>query len=296
MDAARPPLLQPDTPVVDLFCGCGGFSQGAVQAGHRVVLAVDSCPFQLAAHARNHLDATHVCASLPREDLPLPKDGHWHLHASPPCQKLSVMVPDRSQQEVDGAVDLVEWFLGLVLRAKPTTWSFEQVNSRRVRCTLDRFKRRNPGKCAWKVVNMNEFGVPQTRSRIIAGSPRLVARLLRRKVRRKACVLDFIPDPPRPFIRNNLYNRPDEKTGVLYKVPMSNQLRSVSEPCYTILALGHKRWSDEHGNTLRNLNSRENALLQTFPPDYKLPFSFYGALTGAGNAVPPLLAQKLLEA
>ena len=40
--------------VFDLFCGAGGFSQGAVQAGHRVVFACDSDPESIATHERNH--------------------------------------------------------------------------------------------------------------------------------------------------------------------------------------------------------------------------------------------------
>jgi len=28
--------------VIDLFCGCGGFSEGARQAGAQVVLAIDA--------------------------------------------------------------------------------------------------------------------------------------------------------------------------------------------------------------------------------------------------------------
>ena len=52
----------------DFFCGCGGWSTGATQAGHRVVFACDNNEGALAAHAANHPDTTHLQANLP---LPL---------------------------------------------------------------------------------------------------------------------------------------------------------------------------------------------------------------------------------
>ena len=78
-----------DMRFVDLFCGIGGASQGAAQAGLRVVLAVDVDKFMLGVHELNHPDATHIVAELPPEQpLPLPKAGKWHLHGSPPCGKV----------------------------------------------------------------------------------------------------------------------------------------------------------------------------------------------------------------
>ena len=89
---AVPPTAAGPIDVVDLFCGVGGFSEGARQAGHRVVLAVDSNTSALDAHKLNHPLAVHELAILPAENLQqlLPSAGaKWHLHGSPPCTKLS---------------------------------------------------------------------------------------------------------------------------------------------------------------------------------------------------------------
>ena len=162
--------LRHGTDVVDLFCGIGGFSCGAVAAGHRVVLAVDADEKLLGCHARNHPHSRHVCTQLP-DELPLPTSGRWHLHGSPPCQKLSIMQSVPDAVELDEAVDLVSWFLCLVLRARPTTWSMEEVNHERVRAILADFTRRHPLLCEWAPFNAADYGVPQLRKRIIAGSP-----------------------------------------------------------------------------------------------------------------------------
>ena len=38
---------------VDLFCGIGGASQGAIEAGYDVTVAVDSCARALDVHKKN---------------------------------------------------------------------------------------------------------------------------------------------------------------------------------------------------------------------------------------------------
>ena len=87
--------------VIDLFCGAGGFSQGAVDAGATVVLGVDNWPEALAIHAANHAHTEHWCLELGgcRETFVNELKGfiemkglvgrHVHIHASPPCQNLT---------------------------------------------------------------------------------------------------------------------------------------------------------------------------------------------------------------
>ena len=43
------------------------------------------------------------------------------------------------------------------------------------------------------------------------------------------------------------------------------------------------------------MSAQDLAALQTFPPDYLLPERKQEACLQVGNAVPPLLAQRLLE-
>lgn len=286
--------LRPNTPVVDLFCGIGGFSTGAAQAGHRVVLAVDNEPRLLSCHSSNH-DCVHICCDLPADDLPLPESGRWHLHGSPPCTNLSIMQPLQSREKRAHAVDLVAWFLSLVPKHRPTTWTMEQVNTKKVREQLDLFKRRHPGLCQWVSVDMADYEVPQHRRRIIAGTPSIIAKLRRSKATRRLGLIAAIPKPPLPYVRCALYKRPNHYTREIEDVPLKDQIRSVSRPSYTILARGIKRWADADGNTLRQLSARENALIQTFPADYRIPLASVLSQLAVGNAVPPRFARLLMS-
>lgn len=69
--------------VFDLYCGCGGFSEGAAEAGCRVVFACDSYELPIETHRLNHPLAEHWCEELPRADLPFPLDGRRLRWATP---------------------------------------------------------------------------------------------------------------------------------------------------------------------------------------------------------------------
>ena len=78
--------------VYDWLGGAGGFSEGARQAGYRVVWVCDNDPLALKTHAANHPQTEHRLAELPlpRAHWPFPTDGRaFHTHFSPPCQKFS---------------------------------------------------------------------------------------------------------------------------------------------------------------------------------------------------------------
>ncbi len=70
---------------IDLFAGLGGFSEGAEQAGCRVVWAANHWQKAVDLHAANHRDTAHACQDLQQAD--------WRdvpafdlLMASPACQ------------------------------------------------------------------------------------------------------------------------------------------------------------------------------------------------------------------
>lgn len=70
---------------IDLFAGVGGFTEGAEQAGVRVVWAANHWRQAVDAHQLNHPRAAHVCQDLHQvnwADVP----GHDVALASPSCQ------------------------------------------------------------------------------------------------------------------------------------------------------------------------------------------------------------------
>lgn len=72
------------TIAIDLFAGLGGWTEGATQAGIRVVWAANHWPVAVAAHAANHPETMHACQDLQQArwcDVP----RHDVLLASPSC-------------------------------------------------------------------------------------------------------------------------------------------------------------------------------------------------------------------
>lgn len=53
----------------DLFCGAGGFTTGALQAGVDVVLAVNHWRTAIYTHESNHPETRHICARISDIDI-----------------------------------------------------------------------------------------------------------------------------------------------------------------------------------------------------------------------------------
>lgn len=292
---------------VDLFCGIGGASQGASEAGHEVVLAVDSCPDVLGVHARNHPRAQHLCAELPTDaPLPLPTGGLWHLHGSPPCTRLTQLnKTERDSQETLDGLAMVRWYVEFALASTASAWTMEQVDMPEVRAVLDeRMARGSPhrGRLDYQVVDMAELGLPQRRKRLIAGTPSLIARL-RRLERARRSVRDAVPRPRGTHVRNPSV----VKTQRVWKDAFGRVVRegyhrhtgyeitrSIDGPSYTITGNGGRWVTPAQGNGMLSMTVAEAALLQTFPTHYIMHKSRKVSMKGVGNAVPPLFMRRLL--
>jgi len=150
--------------VVDLYCGMGGFTQGAIEAGATVILSADFWDEAVKVHKLNHPDIPCLQLKLGTpSDWKLIKkfinkypNHHIHLHGSPPCQALS----NASTTDPSKGMVLVLHFLDMVEKLKPDSWSMENVVPMR---------KRLPEGTPSVVLNSADFGVPQTRRRCIAG-------------------------------------------------------------------------------------------------------------------------------
>jgi len=297
--------------VMDLFCGLGGFSEGARAAGCHVVFACDADRDAIDAHAINHPSTNHWCSELPRDDLPFPKNGKFHIHGSPPCQQFSTVRAesdgDRDQHAMDKAKELVEWYVTTAVTCGAASWSMEQVASKRVVEILERLKKRFANKVAFGIFKFNELGVPQTRRRVIAGSPHLVARLQRlstnEKLRRS--VRDVIAKPRGTHLRNSKHwttlSRALGGEITYTKSSLGEHTHTIDGPAPTVLCGGGCiSWVIRHANGKfeRKKNSwltvKERLALQTFPASYKIPPDYALGCRLVGNAVPPRIATLMM--
>jgi site-specific DNA-cytosine methylase len=284
--------------VVDLFCGCGGFSTGAGLAGARVVLAVDCDRSALAYHRVNHRGCKHVNMVLgPRTEARLvelirsvvPEGRRWHLHGSPPCQLFSPMRNITKGKKPLSGMQLVEWYVDFARRVSPTTWTFENVRAPEIK---ELFVRTNISHGYFNFVN---YGVPQTRKRCLAGSTHIIREFQSDPSLRthpQLSPIDVLSPPPQAtFIRAS----GGKCTESFY--------RSLSEPTWSLLCACKPVYVSKERSCVRVMHIQELLTLQTFPSSYRMKSRGHLSLLGTeadrvrlvGNAVPPRIAEMLVS-
>jgi len=289
--------------VVDLFCGIGGFSCGASRAGGRTVIAIDSEPNIAQLYAENN--GNHVlCAELGPSmtetlcDLLTPLTA-YHIHASPPCQNLSVNNTVSKKEHV--GMRHVKWYIDLVERAKPKSWSMEQVNHEKVRSLLER--KRIP----YVVVNCVNFDVPQSRRRLIAGSDHIVQALAAKEYQGPTVlpvnVLTSLTPPAAYTLANATDNQPVRKIMNGMRVTVGSRPNHAGEferdlwtPAHTVTTNPGKVLCARSGSVVRRLTPFERARLQGFDESIVLSGKVTLDNTVVGNAIPPPLAAYITEA
>ncbi|WP_425540741.1 DNA cytosine methyltransferase [Rhodococcus aetherivorans] len=175
--------------VVDLFAGAGGMSLGFEQAGFDVVAAVEYDPVHAATHAFNFPQCEVLCRDVSKlsaaDVLAAAERGFKRIHprvpwpgrldavvGGPPCQGFSA---GGKREQNDERNDLLLHFVRMVEELRPQTFCLENVSGLlegkfdRVReASFERLR------CAGyslsgveKAVNSLDFGVPQSRRRVI---------------------------------------------------------------------------------------------------------------------------------
>jgi DNA (cytosine-5)-methyltransferase 1 len=106
---------------VDLFCGAGGSTTGAAQAGLDVVLAINHWRTAVFSHQDNHPNTRHLCARIddidPRHDSAVP--DFQVLMASPECTHFSIA---RGGRPVDDQKRATPWHVCVWAEAKRPKW------------------------------------------------------------------------------------------------------------------------------------------------------------------------------
>jgi len=154
---------------LDLFCGAGGASCGMWQAGADLVAGVDHNQDALETHAHN-LPGEHIQHDLSDVDANiLPSTDIDWIHGSPPCQGFSQA--KGSRDETDERNELVWRFVEWVEAVRPAVVTMENVAGMQTISStwMDRVVgafREAGYEARWRLVNMADYGVPQTRERI----------------------------------------------------------------------------------------------------------------------------------
>ena len=300
--------------VIDLFCGLGGWTEGCRQAGFETVLAVDSDLRMLKIHKANHPRCTQTAMTLgpeTEEDLVrmirkhVPEGHAFHLHASPPCQPFATTSFIKGTPAIDEGLALVLWYLKLVMRLRPYSWSMEEAPHQQVQGALAMARALRPELIDFvPSLCMADYGVPQLRKRCIAGSPRTIARLRANEhLRAPTPMLREVLTPPEgaTLIMASLGKEVDpsqttqDPDGTFHNPVGEKWTHSLDQIAYTCMATRPHRWCAPDFQTVRFFTVHEQQLLQTFPSTYHIGKGVCLPNRGVGNAVPPRFSRKFMS-
>lgn len=156
---------------VDIFCGAGGLSLGASNAGIDIVLAVEKDKFAAQTYAKNHPKTKMLCADIstvnPLEHI---DDNPFIVIGGPPCQGFSVS-NRKTRNERNENNNLFKEFLRFVADLNPQWFLFENVEGivgfnggKTLNYILNQFKEIGY-RTTHGVLYASDFGVPQHRNR-----------------------------------------------------------------------------------------------------------------------------------
>lgn len=294
---------------IDLFAGAGGFSEGARDAGCRVVWAANHWQAAVDTHAANHPHTDHACQDLHQADwTAVPR--HDLLLASPACQgHTKARGKDRPHHD---ACRSTAWAVVSALEChRPPLGLVENVP--------DFMKwRLFPAWCealralgyaiAPHVIDCADLGVPQHRERVFVALTRsahpIELRLDRVDHVPASRIVDFDAGRWSPIAR------PGRAAATLARIQNGRRQhgerfltsfygntkggRELSRPIGTITT--RDRWAVIDGGRMRMVSVNEARLAMSFRADYALPANGRTAMHMLGNAVPPLAARRVIEA
>lgn len=167
---------------IDLFCGCGGLTEGLKQAGFHVIGAVEINRIAMGSYKVNHwevdnfweLDIKTLTAQQVMDDCGIEVGELDLLAGCPPCQGFSTLTTKNGAKNVDDERnDLVFEYLRFVKELRPKALMMENVpalaKDRRMSKVLKELKKLDyhVDENTVQVQDASDFNVPQRRKRMI---------------------------------------------------------------------------------------------------------------------------------
>ena len=163
---------------IDLFCGCGGMTEGLKQAGYNVLWGIDLAPSPLMSYKANHPevlvnegDIRQVDCKKTMQTLGLKKGDLDLLSGCPPCQGFSSIRTHNGRYSIgDDRNDLIGDYLRFVESFRPKAVMLENVPGLKDNWRFHNFIESMSAmgyRGEWKVLNVANYGVPQRRKRLI---------------------------------------------------------------------------------------------------------------------------------
>lgn len=315
---------------IDLYSGVGGWALGLRLAGIEVVASYEHWGVANETNFKNnhHQAQTVDIRRLELADLP---GGIDIVVGSPPCTQFSYSNRGGSGDLVDGLKDVIQ-FLSIVEHLKPKVWAMENVPrmAKIIEAELKKggaLHRFSALGMKTRIVNTADFGVPQRRTRCIAGNldfelldsyrAQTIPLTLGEVV--KALAGKVVTDPlfgmtiRRGELRDHVeeaplneeevrINRAAKTTHTVYNAmsfpdQLTRPVRTITATCTRVSRESIVIATADAPTKVRRLTIRERASLQGFP----ITFQFYAECYShkqsmVGNAIPPAFTYYLAHA
>ena len=292
--------------IISLFSGAGGLDLGLIQAGHEVIWANDIDKDAVATYKEN-IGSHIICEDIKNIDISALPDADVVVGGFP-CQGFSQA--NRLRTLGDDRNQLYRFFYNTIKTKQPKFFIAENVKGilslgkgEAIKQIVADFEAAGYV-TSITLVNMANYGVPQTRQRVIIIGQRtdLGKEMLfsvpepTHTKDRWVTIKEAIDHFPDPNTENSVLNHVYSAYKVVYRNFTGHRKTDPDKPSPTVLARGNGGGgvcAIPHYNGKRRLTIRESASIQTFPED----FHFVGAMNSCyrqiGNAVPVLFAKKL---
>lgn len=298
--------------VVSLFSGAGGLDYGFIMAGHNILWANDLYEDAVKTYRKNignHIVCKDISLidtnNIPNCDIVI---GGF------PCQGFSVANTKRHIKDTRNT--LYKQLIRVIHAKRPTFFLAENVKGilslgkgEVIKEIISDFQSIGY-KVKYKLLNAADYGVPQTRMRVIIVGVRedidfdyqypeptnsQYGSLTTAQWVSVGEIMDEIPDPDLP---NNLPNHQYSKYKLGFNGYIGHRPLDPSKPAPTVTGRGDDKGGVvilPHPNGLRRMSGRELAAVQSFPLNYEFCGSLSSVYRQIGNAVPPLLSYAVAK-
>jgi len=318
---------------IDLFSGVGGLTEGLRQAGFQTAFAFEIDEWASKAYKLNHKKTEVITKDIRKvdiEEITRKLNGKTvHLLAGcPPCQGFSsIRRLNRPNPVPDERNTLINEFVKFVEILKPYTFMMENVPGLALDESFNIAKKyleeELDYRVDYKIVNVKDYGVPQSRKRLVMVGSRLGEINVAKPINKKVTVRDKIGCLPKPdlSLKDKLHlifpKHTDKIFQLIKEIPKNGGSRKdlgtekqlkchLKENVGFHDVYGRLRWDDYsttitggclnpskgrflHPEQNRCISAREAALLQSFRKGYKLPLDAPISIIALliGNALPP---------
>ena len=317
---------------IDLFSGVGGLTEGLHQAGFHTRYAFEIDALAAKAYQLNHKKTivfnTDIRKVKTDEIIRRLNGKTIHLLAGcPPCQGFSsIRRLNKSMPVYDERNTLINEYVRFIKDLKPYTFMMENVPGLALDDSFHEAKKYLEEELGYhtdyKTVNVKDYGVPQSRKRLVMIGSRLGEINVAKPIKESTTVRKTIGDLPEPNLSSDplhkIFPKHTERILQLVKeIPKNGGSRKnlcgekqlkchLKENIGFSDVYGRLRWDDYsttitggclnpskgrflHPEQDRCISAREASLLQSFPSSYIFPIDAPIANIALliGNALPP---------